>query len=128
MSNETYKLSEDLRWLEQQATNANDTGRQCPAEGFTKEHLGKELKEGRDFEIVNQNWPNDKLKGKIRIENLGGGHAEMFAWIAVPLQSLVHNGDIFNEQSLRDEIIKVWGDHGAHLEVYDNLLKNKNNE
>lgn len=29
---------------------------------------------------------------------------------------------IFNEESLRKEIIKIWGEHGAHCEVYDMLL------
>lgn len=28
----------------------------------------------------------------------------------------------FNEQTLRDEIAATWGDHGAHMEVYDALL------
>lgn len=30
---------------------------------------------------------------------------------------------IFNEQSLRAEIAKTWGEHGAHMEVFDMLLK-----
>ena len=29
---------------------------------------------------------------------------------------------IFDERKLRDEIVKVWGEHGAHCEVYDELL------
>ena len=31
--------------------------------------------------------------------------------------------EIFNEQSLREEIAKTWGEHGAHMEVFDSLLK-----
>ena len=30
---------------------------------------------------------------------------------------------MFNEQTLRSEIAKVWGEHGAHMDVYDELLK-----
>lgn len=30
---------------------------------------------------------------------------------------------IFNEQKLREEIIKIWGEHGAHCEVFDDLVK-----
>lgn len=29
---------------------------------------------------------------------------------------------IFNEESLRREIIKIWGEYGAHYEVYKSLL------
>lgn len=31
-------------------------------------------------------------------------------------------GNIFNEQTLRNEIINTWGAYGAHLEVFDELL------
>lgn len=31
--------------------------------------------------------------------------------------------DTFNEDSLRDAIISVWGEHGAHIDVYDAILK-----
>ena len=34
--------------------------------------------------------------------------------------------EIFNEQKLRAEIAKTWGEHGAHIEVYDMLLKKAN--
>jgi len=30
--------------------------------------------------------------------------------------------EVFDEKSLRDEIIRTFGEHGAHLEVYDELL------
>ena len=30
---------------------------------------------------------------------------------------------VFNEQSLRAEVVKVWGEHGAHTLVYDALLR-----
>lgn len=30
---------------------------------------------------------------------------------------------LFNEQTLRDEIVAKWGEYGAHAEVYDDLLK-----
>ena len=33
---------------------------------------------------------------------------------------------IFNENSLREEIVGVWGEYGAHVEVYDMLLKKLN--
>lgn len=29
----------------------------------------------------------------------------------------------FNEMTLRAEIAKVWGEHGAHMDVYDELLR-----
>jgi transposase len=29
---------------------------------------------------------------------------------------------MFNEDSLRDDIQKVWGEHGAHVEVFDFML------
>jgi DNA-binding transcriptional MerR regulator len=33
---------------------------------------------------------------------------------------------MFNEKTLREEIIKTWGAHGAHVEVFDAILeKNK---
>lgn len=32
-------------------------------------------------------------------------------------------GKIFNEDFLREEIAGHWGEHGAHIEVYDELLK-----
>jgi hypothetical protein len=31
----------------------------------------------------------------------------------------------FDEQSVRCEIVKVWGEHGAHTEVYDMLLNER---
>lgn len=34
--------------------------------------------------------------------------------------------EIFNEQKLRAEIAKTWGEHGAHIEVYDMLLNKAN--
>jgi hypothetical protein len=33
------------------------------------------------------------------------------------------NKKIYNEQTLREEIIKVWGKVGWHIDVYDMLLK-----
>lgn len=30
---------------------------------------------------------------------------------------------MFNEDTLRAEIVKTWGEYGAHAEVYDHLLK-----
>lgn len=30
---------------------------------------------------------------------------------------------IFNEEKLREEIIKIWGEHGAHCEIFDDMLK-----
>lgn len=30
---------------------------------------------------------------------------------------------VFNEQTLREEIANTWGEHGAHMAVYDRLLK-----
>lgn len=35
---------------------------------------------------------------------------------------------IFNEESLRNDIIKTWGKAGAHIEVYDMLLKRAKSE
>lgn len=32
---------------------------------------------------------------------------------------------IFNEQTLKAEIAKTWGEHGAHMEVYNRLLGNR---
>jgi hypothetical protein len=29
---------------------------------------------------------------------------------------------MFNEDTLREEIVKVWGEHGAHIEVFDHIL------
>ena len=31
----------------------------------------------------------------------------------------------FNEDSLKDEILKIWGPAGAHIDVYRELLKRK---
>ena len=28
----------------------------------------------------------------------------------------------FNEDSLRADIVKVWGEHGAHIDVFDHML------
>lgn len=33
---------------------------------------------------------------------------------------------IFDENSLREAIVSVWGEYGAHAEVYDMLLKKLN--
>lgn len=30
--------------------------------------------------------------------------------------------DIFNEDSLREAIVSIWGEHGAHIDVYDHIL------
>lgn len=30
---------------------------------------------------------------------------------------------IFNEDSLRADIVGVWGEHGAHIDVFDHMLK-----
>jgi hypothetical protein len=82
MSTETYKLSEDLHWLFQQPTMERPKYGYCenrslyvekrkeyiehlaslkkyPAEGFTTDHLGKELKEGVDFEIREEFFDDD---------------------------------------------------------------------
>ena len=32
-------------------------------------------------------------------------------------------GDIFNEDSLRADIVKVWGEHGAHVDLFDFMVK-----
>jgi hypothetical protein len=32
---------------------------------------------------------------------------------------------MFDEKKLREEIVKTWGEHGAHCEVFDMLLKNQ---
>lgn len=29
---------------------------------------------------------------------------------------------VFNEDRLRADIVKTWGEHGAHVEVYDRIL------
>lgn len=29
----------------------------------------------------------------------------------------------FNEETLREEIARKWGEHGAHMEVFDYLLR-----
>jgi hypothetical protein len=34
---------------------------------------------------------------------------------------------IFNEVTLRHEIERVWGAHGAHADVYDTLIKHNRN-
>lgn len=31
--------------------------------------------------------------------------------------------ELFNEDTLRAEIVKVWGEHGAHVDVFDHILK-----
>jgi hypothetical protein len=31
--------------------------------------------------------------------------------------------DLFNENSLRVDISKTWGEHGAHIDVFDMMLK-----
>lgn len=31
--------------------------------------------------------------------------------------------NIFDEKSLRVDIAKTWGEHGAHIDIYDRLLK-----
>lgn len=31
---------------------------------------------------------------------------------------------LFNEDTLRDEITRIWGEHGAHAEVYDAIRRN----
>jgi hypothetical protein len=33
------------------------------------------------------------------------------------------SGDLFNEDVLRENVAKVWGDHGAHVEVLDELIR-----
>jgi hypothetical protein len=33
------------------------------------------------------------------------------------------NGDLFNEDALRENVAKVWGEHGAHVEVLDELIR-----
>jgi hypothetical protein len=33
--------------------------------------------------------------------------------------------EVFNEEKLRLEIASVWGDHGAHAEVYRDVLKQR---
>lgn len=30
---------------------------------------------------------------------------------------------MFDENKLREEIIKIWGEHGAHCEVFDMLIQ-----
>ena len=32
----------------------------------------------------------------------------------------------FDEQTLKAEIAKIWGEHGAHMDVYNSLLKRVN--
>lgn len=35
----------------------------------------------------------------------------------------METGEIFNEQSLRADIVKQWGEHGAHIDIFDMMLK-----
>jgi hypothetical protein len=44
-----------------------------------------------------------------------------FYWPLVKNLRVFH--EVFNEQALRDEIVRVWGPAGAHIDVYDMLLK-----
>ncbi len=37
--------------------------------------------------------------------------------------ALVRNAPCFDEQSLRADIIKTWGPAGAHVDVFDMMLK-----
>lgn len=30
---------------------------------------------------------------------------------------------VFNEDTLRSEIVRMWGEHGAHVDVFDHILK-----
>lgn len=36
---------------------------------------------------------------------------------------ILERKNVFNEDTLREEIVKVWGNGGAHIDVYDTLLK-----
>jgi hypothetical protein len=47
-----------------------------------------------------------------------------------PIVSKLHKvlPDIFNEDTLREEIIRVWGPAGAHIDVYDALLNKVKNK
>jgi hypothetical protein len=40
-----------------------------------------------------------------------------------PEPTTVYTQEIFNEHTLRTEIAKTWGEYGAHVDVYDTLLK-----
>jgi len=41
-----------------------------------------------------------------------------------PLVHRLHKSfDIFNEQTLREEIVRTWGQAGSHIDAYDRLLK-----
>ena len=31
--------------------------------------------------------------------------------------------EVFDENSLRADIVKVWGEHGAHTDVFDHMLR-----
>jgi hypothetical protein len=32
---------------------------------------------------------------------------------------------VFDEQALRVEIVRIWGAHGAHADVFDSILKDR---
>lgn len=38
------------------------------------------------------------------------------------MQSADPRADLFNEDSLREAIVGVWGEHGAHAEVFDHVV------
>jgi len=33
------------------------------------------------------------------------------------------NVGLFDEQTLRAEIVRVWGEHGAHVDVFDHIVR-----
>jgi hypothetical protein len=45
-----------------------------------------------------------------------------------PIVSLLKPAyEVFNDDALRKEIIRVWGEFGAHIEVFDSILIERNN-
>ena len=53
------------------------------------------------------------------------GKNDSFYPKTLPLPQSVKDyaGEVFNEQTLRSEIAKIWGEYGAHIDVYNELLK-----
>jgi hypothetical protein len=110
--NMPYKIGDRVSWTSQ----AN--GRSVPKQGAIYEIVAPGA---APTGIKGAGMPRDHESYVVKAFKETDRKRTALYW---PLVHKLHKlFDVFNEQALREEIVRTWGPAGAHIDVYDMLLK-----
>lgn len=108
-----FKLGDQVTWESQ-------------ADGITRTKIGEVVEvvpacERPKTQIKGMGFQRDHESYIVRASKTTDRKRTALYWPLVRGLRKVY--ETFNEQALRDEIVRVWGPAGAHIDVYDMLLK-----